>query len=387
VKRPNSPAVVLALLALAAPASAQTGGAPPRAADPPPQPAAAPAAPALRPSVDAITCRTACRGIVAARHGSTVRVTGEALQGAAQVLFLGGKGRRDDRTAPATSLGPIAAEAVVPEGARTGPVRVLTADGRRSLVSRRTVQVGGRRSPAELQTRSDLRKVFLGDAGAAPSVSIYTRRPMGVGVDVVRAADGAVVAHWDVPPAAAGAVQSVAWDGAAAAPEGRYVWRVAPAGAQARAAQAPGGASAVAAGTGPSFVLVSHRFPVAGPHTFGDGIGAGRGHQGADVFAECGTPLVATIAGKVKHVAFHSRAGNYVVITGADGFDHVYMHLLEPTPLKKGQAVATGQPVGLVGETGRASGCHLHFELWSSPGWYTGGSFVDPMPYLKAWGA
>jgi murein DD-endopeptidase MepM/ murein hydrolase activator NlpD len=38
-----------------------------------------------------------------------------------------------------------------------------------------------------------------------------------------------------------------------------------------------------------------------------------------------------------------------------------------------------------VGESGNASGCHLHYEMWSPPGWYEGGTFMDPAPYLKAW--
>jgi murein DD-endopeptidase MepM/ murein hydrolase activator NlpD len=45
--------------------------------------------------------------------------------------------------------------------------------------------------------------------------------------------------------------------------------------------------------------------------------------------------------------------------------------------LRKGARVRTGQLIGNVGQTGSASGCHLHFEIWSAPGWYEGGS---PMP-------
>ncbi len=66
-------------------------------------------------------------------------------------------------------------------------------------------------------------------------------------------------------------------------------------------------------------------------------------------------------------------------------FDYVYMHMLERSPLKKGESVLTGQLIGQVGETGVASGCHLHFEMWGAPGWYTGGAPMDPLAALKAW--
>ena len=59
------------------------------------------------------------------------------------------------------------------------------------------------------------------------------------------------------------------------------------------------------------------------------------------------------------------------------------MHLGSASPLKVGAEVATGDPVGEVGDTGRAAGCHLHFEEWTAPGWYTGGRAVDPLPLLE----
>ena len=126
-------------------------------------------------------------------------------------------------------------------------------------------------------------------------------------------------------------------------------------------------------------------FPVLGKHTYGDGLGAGRGHQGQDVFAACGTQLVAALPGVVTLARWQDAAGNYVVIKAADGTSQVYMHMLKPATVSKGDAVTAGQPIGQVGETGRASGCHLHFEFWTSPGWYEGGEAVDPLPYLKRW--
>jgi murein DD-endopeptidase MepM/ murein hydrolase activator NlpD len=134
-----------------------------------------------------------------------------------------------------------------------------------------------------------------------------------------------------------------------------------------------------------------HVFPVRGPHSFG-GPGAGFGaerpghrHQGQDVVAACGTPLVAARSGTVRWQAFQANAGNYVVIAGDTGMDYVYMHLQAPATVARGRAVTAGQQIGTVGATGRATGCHLHFELWSAPGWFEGGKPVDPLPYLRSW--
>ena len=91
------------------------------------------------------------------------------------------------------------------------------------------------------------------------------------------------------------------------------------------------------------FDFYGHRFPLLGRHTYGDGFGAGRGHQGVDVFADCGTRIVAARGGRVQTNAYHSSAGYYVVIDGrGTGRDYVYMHM------KKAQR----PPRGLVGEDG-----------------------------------
>jgi murein DD-endopeptidase MepM/ murein hydrolase activator NlpD len=139
-------------------------------------------------------------------------------------------------------------------------------------------------------------------------------------------------------------------------------------------------------------VLPSAFFPVKGPHTYGGSgaqFGAGRGgrsHQGQDVFASCGTPLVAVRGGRVRYAGYQSSAGNYVVIDGSSpNWDYAYMHLQSPSRYAAGRRVAAGARLGEVGESGNAHGCHLHFELWSAPGWYVGGRPFDPLPHLRAW--
>ena len=139
----------------------------------------------------------------------------------------------------------------------------------------------------------------------------------------------------------------------------------------------------------------SHRFPVVGVHTFGgdgsrfgaDRDGGRRKHQGQDVSAAEGTPLVAARGGVVRFTGNQpSGAGVYVVITGAgESRDYVYMHLVEDSLLvQKGQTVRTGQLIGKVGQTGASQGPHLHFEIWQGV-WQGGGTPLDPFPLLQRW--
>lgn len=138
---------------------------------------------------------------------------------------------------------------------------------------------------------------------------------------------------------------------------------------------------------------LSFRFPVRGPHSYG-GAGSrfgaprsGHTHQGQDVSAACGTPLIAPHGGVVKAKAFQAGgAGNYLVIDGDQiKQDYVFMHLQAPAPVSVGQVLVTGQKIGKVGTTGSSSGCHLHFEIWVGKGWYSGGSPIDPLATLQYW--
>ena len=138
----------------------------------------------------------------------------------------------------------------------------------------------------------------------------------------------------------------------------------------------------------PPSTPVESAFPVRGRHDFGtavNGFGGGRGHDGQDIFARCGTPVVAARAGKVIEAETRGAEGNYVVMEAADGRQQAYLHLLRSGSGRRGERVGAGERIGSVGQTGNADGCHLHFELWTAPGRFTGGRATDPRPALERW--
>jgi murein DD-endopeptidase MepM/ murein hydrolase activator NlpD len=241
-----------------------------------------------------------------------------------------------------------------------------------------------------LRTRSRLRAIALTFGLAAlaappaaradlPSLSFGAPSRGPVPVRVLDTA-GRQVAAWTVT--AQIGVNSVVWNGRTAdgiAPAGHYRLEV---GSEARTT-----ATSVAQRAVP-VALPEHAFPIDGPHDLGRSIenrfGGGRGHQGQDLFADCGTPVVAAQGGRVREADFQSAAGNFVVIETPDGGpDHAYMHLQAPARVHVGERIAAGTSLGAVGATGRADGCHLHFELWTAPGWYAGGQPRDPLPLLR----
>jgi hypothetical protein len=136
-----------------------------------------------------------------------------------------------------------------------------------------------------------------------------------------------------------------------------------------------------------------HRFPLVGSYDFGGPdarFGAprtGHTHQGQDVIAAEGTPIVAPRGGTVTTVQYQAGgAGYYVVMHGqGERYDYVFMHLRAgSTRVRVGQHLRTGQRIGDVGATGDAQGPHLHFELWLGP-WFAGGHAIDPLPFLQRW--
>lgn len=132
-------------------------------------------------------------------------------------------------------------------------------------------------------------------------------------------------------------------------------------------------------------------FPVAGPHTYGDAFGVGRPghqHQGQDVLAAEGTPVVAPLAGVVVARDYQaSAAGFYLTLDAADGRSFFFAHCQQDTfAVTVGQSVPAGQQLCRVGHTGDATGPHLHFEIWIG-GWRRGATSrpVDPLAQLQAW--
>lgn len=197
-----------------------------------------------------------------------------------------------------------------------------------------------------------------------------------VGVDSRR-----VVRRFRLGRVGGGERARVSWDGklpkGGYADEGLYAFRVFSGGDR---ADISGDAS------GGRFGFYGHRFPLLGRHTYGDGFGAGRNHQGQDLFAKCGSRVVAARGGRIQTRAFHEAAGYYVVVDGrGTGQDYAYMHMSRRGRPAQGSWVRTGETIGLESDTGDASGCHLHFELWSAPGWYEGGHAKPPTRPLQRW--
>jgi murein DD-endopeptidase MepM/ murein hydrolase activator NlpD len=142
-----------------------------------------------------------------------------------------------------------------------------------------------------------------------------------------------------------------------------------------------------------SLAFYHHRFPLAGAFDYGGAgsrFGAGRTghvHQGQDLTAAQGTPVVAPRAGTITNVEFQAGgAGHYIVLDAAgEDRSYAFMHLHTGSiRVREGDRVRTGTRLADVGSTGSSSGPHLHFEIWAG-GWYTGGRPIDPLPELRRW--
>jgi murein DD-endopeptidase MepM/ murein hydrolase activator NlpD len=142
-------------------------------------------------------------------------------------------------------------------------------------------------------------------------------------------------------------------------------------------------ASPTVSGAAPAQPTSGQVCPVAGPNSFIDSWGyprsGGRSHEGTDIMAAEGTPVVAIVDGTITYAGYGSSAGNWIILSGRDGNSYWYLHNQEN--LVSGGGVSAGQQIATVGNTGNASGGapHVHFEY--HPG---GGGPVNPYPLLVA---
>jgi murein DD-endopeptidase MepM/ murein hydrolase activator NlpD len=99
-------------------------------------------------------------------------------------------------------------------------------------------------------------------------------------------------------------------------------------------------------------------------------------HSGVDMVAPTGTPVRATLDGKVTFKGRRGGYGNLVILDHDGGLKSYYAHLSRfARHLRKGKKVRQKQVIAYVGSTGRSTGPHLHFGLKK------GGKFVDPLAF------
>lgn len=102
----------------------------------------------------------------------------------------------------------------------------------------------------------------------------------------------------------------------------------------------------------------------------------GGSHRGMDIAGNIGDPIVAAFMGNVKKIDYSSIYGNYIVINHGGGIETLYAHCSKIIA-KVGQEVKKGELIANIGNTGRSTGPHLHFEL------IVNGSAVNPANYIQ----
>lgn len=101
-------------------------------------------------------------------------------------------------------------------------------------------------------------------------------------------------------------------------------------------------------------------------------------HEGLDFVAPVGTPVVATAPGHVRHAGYAGAYGKMVEVQHAEGFVTRYAHL-QSILVRVGQPLRAGERLGTLGNTGRSTGPHLHYEV------LYGGRAMHPIQALQTW--
>lgn len=129
--------------------------------------------------------------------------------------------------------------------------------------------------------------------------------------------------------------------------------------------------------------ITSSKLPLSMPvhttfrYSSGFGMRNGKPHKGVDMAGPTGSPIYSTADGVVIFAGWQSGYGNVVKIQHEFGFVTVYAHQ-NKLRVTKGQRVSRGERIGDMGNTGRSSGPHLHYEVVKN------GTAVNPMNYIKA---
>tara|TARA_B100000787_G_C16177669_1_gene289970 strand:- start:385 stop:1707 length:1323 start_codon:yes stop_codon:yes gene_type:complete len=119
--------------------------------------------------------------------------------------------------------------------------------------------------------------------------------------------------------------------------------------------------------------------PLKGSFRFTSGYGPrwGQMHRGTDFAAKSGTPIYATADGVVTRAEWWGGYGRVVYVKHAFGIETRYAHMAK-IRVKKGQRVSRGQRIGDMGNSGKSTGTHLHYEV------RVNGKDINPMIYIKA---
>jgi murein DD-endopeptidase MepM/ murein hydrolase activator NlpD len=105
------------------------------------------------------------------------------------------------------------------------------------------------------------------------------------------------------------------------------------------------------------------------------------GHYGLDIAADYGSSVRAAGSGTIIFAGWKGNGGGYQVwVAHGSGLYSTYNHM-SAISVGSGQRISEGQQIGRVGQSGRATGPHLHFEVWRGGIW-NGGSRVNPLAYL-----
>lgn len=114
-------------------------------------------------------------------------------------------------------------------------------------------------------------------------------------------------------------------------------------------------------------------------NTWGAARSGRRDHEGIDIFAKRGTPIVSSTRGLIVTLGTNSLGGRIVRVLGPGGEWHYYAHLEEFAALSEGQWVEAGAVIGTVGDSGNAKGTppHLHYGIYSLRG-----AAMNPFPRL-----